>query len=131
MTKKCCCSNNVTLIFPCSGASDVGELSDRVARRMMKSGIGKMYCLAGIGGHVEDIINNTKESDEIIIIDGCSTLCALKTLEHAGLKGKSINLEELGFVKGQSTVKDDIISKAFAKINEKLNMIKKETKNEI
>jgi uncharacterized metal-binding protein len=116
MTKTCCYSDDVILIFSCSGASDVGELSDRVARRMMKAGVGKMYCLAGIGSHIEDIINNTKESDEIIVIDGCSTLCALKTLVHAGLKGKSLNLEELGFVKGQCTVKDDIISKAFAKI---------------
>jgi uncharacterized metal-binding protein len=126
MSNKCCSGKNLTLIFPCSGASDIGELSDRVARRMMKTGVGKMYCLAGIGGHIEDIINNTKESDEIIVIDGCSTLCALKTLVHAGLKGKSLNLEELGFIKGQCTIKDDIISKAFAKINEKLNMIKKE-----
>ena len=126
MSSKCCCSNNVTLIFPCSGASDVGELSDRVARRMMKSRMGKMYCLAGIGGHVEDIINNTKSADDIIVIDGCSTLCALKTLEHASLKGKAINLEELGFIKGKSTVKDNIISKAFEKIKEKINSIKKE-----
>jgi len=120
MINACCNDKNLIIIFPCSGASDVGELSDRVARRMMKAGAGKMFCLAGIGGHVEDIINNTKEADEIIIIDGCSTLCALKTLEHAGLKGKAVNLEELGFIKGQSIVKGDIISRAFTKISEKL-----------
>ena len=120
MSNKYSCGNNVTLIFPCSGASDVGELSDRVARRMMKAGIGKMYCLAGIGGHVEDIINNSKEADKIIVIDGCSILCALKTLEHADLKGEAVNLEELGFIKGKSSVKGDIISRAFEKVNEKL-----------
>ena len=41
------------LVFPCSGASDVGGLSDRAARQMTLDQTGKMYCLAGIGGRVE------------------------------------------------------------------------------
>jgi len=111
----------IKLIYSCSGAADVGELSDRVARRMMKAGIGKMHCLAGIGGHVDDIIKNAQEAQDLIIIDGCSVLCAAKTIKHMGLEGKFFNLEELGFIKGQSAVKGDIISKAFERIKERLN----------
>lgn len=62
------------LIFPCSGASDVGELADRAARRMRRSGIGNMYCLAAIGGHVQPFIDKTKKAKDIIIIDGCSNV---------------------------------------------------------
>ena len=120
MAANCGCSGNVTLIFACSGGSDIGELSDRVARRMMKSGLGKMYCLAGIGGHVENIINTTKGADEIIAIDGCSVLCAKKALEHIGLQGKSFNLEEFGFVKGSSPATGENIDAAFKKIKEEL-----------
>ncbi|MBT4482837.1 MAG: zinc-binding protein, partial [Candidatus Latescibacteria bacterium] len=38
-----------TLIFPCSGAADVGEISDQIARKLTRDGIGKMFCLAGVG----------------------------------------------------------------------------------
>ena len=47
---QCSCSSAPKLIFPCSGASDVGGLSDQAARQMTKDGTGKMYCQAGIGG---------------------------------------------------------------------------------
>ena len=43
------CTGASTLIFPCSGGSDVGALSDLAARQMTRDGTGKMYCLAGIG----------------------------------------------------------------------------------
>lgn len=121
------CSGNSILIFPCSGASDVGELSDRIARRMTKSGMGKMYCLAGIGGHVPDIISNTREAKRVIVIDGCSILCARKTVEHAGLKGTFISLEELGFKKGESPATGEIISTALSAVQTQLNEIDSST----
>ena len=43
-------SQRAEVDFPCSGASDVGGLSDQAARQMALDGTGKMYCLAGIGG---------------------------------------------------------------------------------
>jgi hypothetical protein len=45
---QCSCGSAPKFIFPCSGASDVGGLSDQAARQMTKEGTGKMYCLAGI-----------------------------------------------------------------------------------
>ena len=50
---QCSCQTAPKLIFPCSGASDVGGLTDRAARQMTLDLMGKMYCLAGIGGRVE------------------------------------------------------------------------------
>ncbi|MCX6348486.1 MAG: hypothetical protein NTV79_03145, partial [Candidatus Aureabacteria bacterium] len=50
-TKSSCgCGGTVKLVFPCSGASDTGEIADRAARKLSAEGTGNMYCLAGIGG---------------------------------------------------------------------------------
>lgn len=44
----CDCGAVPKLVFPCWGASDVGELSDLAARKMTREGTGKMYCPADI-----------------------------------------------------------------------------------
>ena len=53
-----CCAAP-TLIFACSGAADVGGISDRAARKLTADIAGKIYCLAGIGGRVQGIIKAT------------------------------------------------------------------------
>lgn len=73
-----CTDDEVKLIFACSGGADVGHLSDLAARKMMKDGCGKMFCLAGIGGDVEGIIKTTQDADKILAIDGCPVDCAKK-----------------------------------------------------
>ena len=71
-------------IFSCSGAADVGHISDLAARQLTKRGAGNMFCLTGIGGNVETIIKKTKSCDKILAIDGCSVDCTRKTLEKRG-----------------------------------------------
>ena len=44
-----CCSGGVRMIYACSGAADVGEIADRVARKLRDEGFTKMSCLAAIG----------------------------------------------------------------------------------
>ena len=44
---QCSCTAAPKLVFPCSGASDVGGLTDRAGRQMTLDLAGKMYCLAG------------------------------------------------------------------------------------
>ena len=83
---QCACSAAPKFIFPRSGASDVGGLSDQAARQMAKDGTGKMHCLAGIGGGVDAIMANTQAAAKLLVIDGCSQECARKTLEFAGFK---------------------------------------------
>jgi uncharacterized metal-binding protein len=93
------------LVFPRSGASDVGGLSDRAARQMTVDQTGKMYCLAGIGGRVEGIMANTKEAARVLVIDGCEQECARKTLELAGFKDfQHLRLADMGFEKGKTRV---------------------------
>ena len=108
----CMCNEAGVLLFPCSGGSDVGELSDRVARKMAKCGQAKMFCLAGIGAHIPGMIESTKAANKIIAIDGCPVSCAKKTLEHAGFKVLAFNLKNIGFEKGRTKVNEESIEKA-------------------
>src|SRR5512139_4002304 len=100
---QCGCSAAPKFVFPCSGASDVGGLSDQAARQMAKDGTGKMYCLAGIGGRVEDMMANTRAAGKILVIDGCSQECARKTMELARFKQfQHLKLADMGFKKGET-----------------------------
>jgi len=77
-----CCGAAPRLIFACSGAADVGKLSDLAARELTAAGAGKMFCLAGIGGRVSGIMATTEAAQAILAIDGCPLDCAKKTLEN-------------------------------------------------
>ena len=116
MASNCMCNEAGVLIFPCSGGSDVGELSDRVARKMAKCGQAKMFCLSGIGAHVPGMIESTKAANKLIAIDGCPVSCSKKTLEHAGFKVMAFNLKDMGFEKGKTKINDENIEKAASKI---------------
>ncbi|HPO14407.1 MAG TPA: putative zinc-binding protein [Candidatus Hydrogenedentes bacterium] len=111
--KGCACSGAPALIFACSGAADVGELADRTARQLTRDGSGKMYCLAGVGGQVNNILVNVKAAAKILAIDGCPTNCARCTLEQAGIgEYKHVCLQDAGFAKGKSPVNDENLKKA-------------------
>ncbi len=86
MEEKCSCEPTEILIFPCSGGSNVGQIANHVGVKLTQDGMGKFFCLAGIGGHVSGMIESTKAGKVIVAIDGCPVACAKKTLEHAGFK---------------------------------------------
>ena len=113
----CMCQEAGVLIFPCSGGSDVGELSDRVARKMAKCGQAKMFCLAGIGAHIPGMIESAKSANKLIAIDGCQVACSKKILEHAGFKVMAFNLKDMGFEKGKTKVNEENTEKAANKIS--------------
>ena len=107
---QCACPPADKLIFACSGAADVGGLSDRAARQMTIDQAGKMYCLAGIGGRVPGIMETTSAATKVLVIDGCPQECARKTMEQAGFTGfQHLKLASLGLLKGSSAVTDEHI----------------------
>jgi len=108
MSDKCCsCSSAPRLIFPCSGASNVGEIADHAGRKLTRDGVGKMYCLAGIGGRVSGIMASTESAGKILAIDGCPSDCAKHTLLQAGFtKFEHLRVTDLGLIKGESQVND-------------------------
>ena len=103
MAESCSCSAAPKLIFSCSGAADVGEVSDRAARQLTRAGVGKMYCLVGIGGGIPGILEQTGLASAIMAIDGCPTACASASLIRAGFKDfTTMQLADLGLNKGTS-----------------------------
>lgn len=111
----CGCSTALKLIFPCSGAADVGAVADQAARKLTKDGAGKMYCLAGIGGRVSGIMATTEAAAKILAIDGCPQNCSRKTLEQAGFKKfEHLQLIDLGMEKGKTPATQESIAKAVA-----------------
>ena len=121
MSKENLCSGGPTLIFACSGAADVGEISDKAARKLSKDGAGAMFCLAGVGGGIEPILKKTASASKILAIDGCPLNCVKNTLENAGFNiFIHMQLADIGLEKGKSPATEENISKAAAKGKEML-----------
>ena len=55
-TECCCATETPIMILACSGGSNVGQLTNQVAVELTKEGWGKMFCLAGIGGHLSGFV---------------------------------------------------------------------------
>jgi len=112
----CQCSGGPKLIFACSGAADVGAITDQAARKMTKQGIGKMFCMAGIGGRVSGIIKTTESAEKILAVDGCPLNCVKSSLKLAGFDTfDHLQLADLGLAKGSSPVTEENIDKVVAK----------------
>jgi uncharacterized metal-binding protein len=111
-----CCNTETKLIYACSGAADVGEIADRVARKLRAEGVAKMSCITGIGAGLSGYVQSAKGVDVNITIDGCSVACAKKTLENIGLTPASYILTDMGLVKGDTPVAEKIIAQMCEKI---------------
>jgi uncharacterized metal-binding protein len=85
-TLKCECTAEEITILPCSGGSNCGQIANQAAVSLDTLGVGKIYCLAGIGAHIEGMVESAKSAKRLVAIDGCQVACAKKTIEHAGLK---------------------------------------------
>jgi len=119
--KESVCSGGPKLIFACSGAADVGEISDRAARKLTAEGVGQMFCMAGIGGRVEPIMNKTRRASKILAIDGCALDCVRKALEAAGIDSfEQFRVTDLGLVKGKSPLTEEAVEKVAQKGRELL-----------
>ncbi len=104
-------------------------MSDRAARRLARQGQGKMYCLAGVGGRVPDILENTRQAETILAIDGCSQECAANTLRQAGInKFTHLRLAGLGMEKGSAPASGANIARV---VNKAAEMLSQQHKTQI
>jgi uncharacterized metal-binding protein len=112
MAGSCCAAGGSNImIVACSGASNVGQLSNQAAIELTQEGFGKMFCLAGVGGRLQGFVQSAKDVPEMIAIDGCELACAKATLEQAGVPLKTyLVLTELGIKKNKDfdLQRDDI-----------------------
>lgn len=111
----CLCNAAPKLIFACSGAADVGAVTDQAARKLTKDGAGKMFCMAGIGGRVPGIMKNTEAASKLLAIDGCPLNCVKASLENAGFTTFAhLQLADLGMAKGSTEISEENVGKVVA-----------------
>lgn len=113
MSEECCTPNGNVMILSCSGGSNVGQLSNRAAVELTQEGFGKMFCLAGVGGHLSGFVQSAKDVPAMVAIDGCPVGCARAILEQAQVPLKHyVLITELGIEKNKDfNLKDEDIHK--------------------
>jgi uncharacterized metal-binding protein len=100
-----------TVVYACSGCSDAGELADHIARQLARDGAAEMSCLAGIGGHVKNLVAKAEKAERILVIDGCPLNCAAHTLRLVGFQNfEHLELHKIGIRKGSCPVTEDLVS---------------------
>ena len=116
-TKKtnCLCKTGESIVFACSGASDLGQISDLVARKLRDNNVRKMNCLAVVGAGIERSIEDFKTKN-ILVIDGCPIDCGKRIMEMNNITNfKYLRVTDLGFKKGQSPITEEVIQEVYSK----------------
>ncbi|MBU4276963.1 MAG: putative zinc-binding protein [Proteobacteria bacterium] len=85
MADSCCADGGQVMLLACSGASNVGQLTNQACVELTQEGFGKMFCLAGVGGKLQGFIQAVKDAPELVILDGCEKGCAKAIMQQAGL----------------------------------------------
>ncbi len=117
---KCSCGSANVGIFACSGASNVGQIANKIAVELTKQEVGKMMCTVGIGGRINGLLKSAEGSERLIAIDGCPLNCTKETLELAGFTpDRHIVVSELGIKKNKDLdLKDEEVKEARDKVKE-------------
>jgi uncharacterized metal-binding protein len=100
MAENCCSPDGNVMILACSGGSNVGQLSNRAAVELTQEGFGKMFCLAGIGGHLSGFVQSAKGIPEVVLIDGCDQGCGRAIFTHLDIPlSRYVVITDLGIEK--------------------------------
>jgi len=90
------------LLYACSGGANVAEAADRAARDLASDGCGTMFCLAGLGADLDDMVRTAREADVNLVIDGCAMDCAKKVFDRHGLTNyRQIKVTDLDIEKAK------------------------------
>jgi len=116
-----CCGGEdgrTVLIYACSGGANVGEIADKAARELMFAGEGTMFCLAGLGGDIQGMVQTARDADVNLVIDGCQMDCAKKIFDNCGVsnyvqfKVTDLGIEKVKGVRCTQEQVDTVVAKA-------------------
>lgn len=111
----CLCGVDEYMVLACSGACDLGQITDLVARKLRDSKVRKMNCLAVIGAGIESSIEAFK-SKNILMLDGCPTDCGKRILDRYGFTNyKYLRVTDLGYKKSQTPVTEEVVNLVYEK----------------
>ncbi|GGY01879.1 hypothetical protein GCM10007160_32260 [Litchfieldella qijiaojingensis] len=98
-----------TLVYSCSGCSDVAQLANEVALRLDHGGVAEMSCITGVGGGVPGLVRLARSGRPIVAIDGCQMHCASHCLANAGVTPtEHVKLYEQGLRKRKGRLYDEV-----------------------
>lgn len=97
-------TNDLTLVYACSGCSSAAQLANHLAVRLDREGVAEMSCIAGIGGHVPSLLRKAQRAVDsgrpILAIDGCALACTRASLaQHQITPSVHMQLSEQGVKK--------------------------------
>ena len=117
LTPKCENTGASDLMFCCSGAADTAEIADLAVRELHKAKQAKMFCLAGIAGDVELIVVNSRAANRMLVVDGCDSDCARKTMQKNGFNDfVHFRVTDLGWEKGKTPVTSERVAEAASRL---------------
>ena len=122
-TCECGCGKQRNVLFyACSGGANVGEVADRAARALMVAGEGTMFCLAGLGGDIQGMVQTARDADVNVVIEGCPMDCAKKTFDRHGITNYTqIKVTDLGIEKTKGVRCNDAeVEKVVAAVKTKM-----------
>jgi uncharacterized metal-binding protein len=119
---ECCCGSDVPvkLLYACSGAANTGYLADNAARRLAKLGIGKMTCLAAMGGGLSGFVESAKAAGGNLVFDGCAVACGKKIFDNLGIPYNHFVMTDYGVEKGKTEITSELIAKTAFTLAEKI-----------
>ncbi|OFX16353.1 MAG: hypothetical protein A2033_00115 [Bacteroidetes bacterium GWA2_31_9] len=113
--KSCLCSVDNYMVLACSGACDLGQITDLVARKLRDNDVRKMNCLAVVGAEIKPSIEVFKTKN-ILMLDGCPVDCGKKILDKAGFANYIyLRLTDLGYKKGETPVTSENVNAVYEK----------------
>lgn len=123
--KTCCGPLLVKLVYACSGASDVGGITDLAARRIGRSKVAYMSCAVGIGARIPELLEPAQSAVGILVLDGCERDCVRLCLEQSGIhRFEHLQLKrDFGWEKGKTPPDDDKIARVVERGIQRLNSL--------
>lgn len=93
-----------TIVYSCSGSSNVAQLANHLAVRLDRAGLAEMSCIVGVGGNIKPLVSKARSGAPIVLIDGCPLRCCEHVLSAKGITPTQVvRLHERGLRKVQHT----------------------------
>jgi uncharacterized metal-binding protein len=91
-----------TLVYACSGASNLGQLTNEIAIRLDRDGLAEMSCAEAVGIEAGPPYAAALSGRPVVAISGCPLACADRLLAEHGVKvTRSVQLENRGVLKAK------------------------------
>ncbi|WP_317136054.1 putative zinc-binding protein [Methanochimaera problematica] len=114
------------IIFACAGVANTGQLTNLAAVQLTQEGFGSAACVALLANGPEGLLKAVKDSDGVLILDGCNSKCAGKIAADKGIVPcQHVIVTDLGIKKaGSSEYTDDDIEEIVSAVWEGKGMTK-------